>query len=267
MRFLFGAIAVLFLLVIVDAEVAVLTPHGQATSHAEPSANQQADHQPNENGILREWVTYSYAAWPIRWVDGIDWSPDAITAAATVVLAALTIVLSLTSYFMWLATRRLVIGAETAAAREHRAYVYLQIGSRLWPQPPARANRHSVFLTVKNTGMTWARKVRVRRGRAVDPIGDAWDGEDWETPAAPMVLGPGEEISLQFGDIEIGHLPTISTGDTEVFYLAEVTYEDTVSGPPALRRTQLYRRFNVDVEGGISFTWMPTHNCADEDCP
>jgi hypothetical protein len=26
-------------------------------------------------------------------------------------------------------------------------------------------------------------------------------------------------------------------------------------------------RLNTDVNMGVSFTVMPTHNCADEDCP
>jgi len=39
-----------------------------------------------------------------------------------------------------------------------------------------------------------------------------------------------------------------------------------LSEPPVTRQTQLFRQFNADAEGGVSFAWMPTHNCADEDC-
>jgi hypothetical protein len=58
-----------------------------------------------------------------NWSIGINWTPEAVTAAATVVLAILTLTLALGTFGLWLATRRLVRGAEDTAERQLRAYV------------------------------------------------------------------------------------------------------------------------------------------------
>jgi hypothetical protein len=58
------------------------------------------------------------------WLPSVDWTPEAITAAATVTLACLTFVLAFGTIFLWLATRKLVSSAEMTAERELRAYVF-----------------------------------------------------------------------------------------------------------------------------------------------
>ena len=44
-------------------------------------------------------------------------------------------------------------------------------------------------------------------------------------------------------------------------------YEDRLSPSVINRQTDLSCRLNADLEGGVSFTYLPTHNCADDDSP
>ncbi len=124
-------------------------------------------------------------------------------------------------------------------------------------------------MTVKNSGSTWARNLKVKHGMVVDPkIDDPFAVLEWDKITAnPIILGPGQEIGMQFGELSGGELQNIIIDNRKVFFVAWITYEDVLSDPPILRQTQLSRRFNADAEGGVSFSWMPTHNCADDDCP
>jgi hypothetical protein len=54
----------------------------------------------------------------------IDWTPEAVTAAGTIALAFLTFILAVSTFFLWLATRRLVKGVDKTAERQLRAYVF-----------------------------------------------------------------------------------------------------------------------------------------------
>jgi hypothetical protein len=71
---------------------------------------------------------------------------------------------------------------------------------------------------------------------------------------------------VQFRDVQFSELLSIASGGLKVFYVAWVTYEDTVSSPPGRWQTQLSQEIIAGFEGDISYRWMPTHNCADEDC-
>jgi hypothetical protein len=68
------------------------------------------------------WPTLN---WLIDWFKAIDWRPEAITAAGTIVLAALTSVLAVGTIFLWLATVCLVRVARDTARRQLRAYVHV----------------------------------------------------------------------------------------------------------------------------------------------
>jgi hypothetical protein len=82
-----------------------------------------------------------------------------------------------------------------------------------------------------------------------------------------MVLGPSQKITLQFGDIDFDEFRLIQEGKNQVYFVALIKYEDTVSSPSRIHQTQLSRQFFADSEGGFSFGNLPTHNCADDDCP
>jgi hypothetical protein len=69
------------------------------------------------------------------WFASIDWTPEAVTAAGTTALAFLTLVLAVGTFFLWLATRRLVRGSEKTARAQLRAYVFgkgFQVGISTW---------------------------------------------------------------------------------------------------------------------------------------
>jgi hypothetical protein len=123
------------------------------------------------------------------------------------------------------------------------------------------------LLVIKNSGATWARNVKVRLARITDPNGEPFAKVGWnEMDPKPILIGPGQETNMQFGDLSAAELRDILENKRQVFFMAWVTYEDILADPPVVRQTQLFRKFSVDGEGGSSFAWMPTHNCADEDC-
>jgi hypothetical protein len=82
-----------------------------------------------------------------------------------------------------------------------------------------------------------------------------------------MIVGPGQSLSLQFPDIQGEEHQEVIDGNLRLYFVAWITYEDVLSDPPVIRQTQLSRKYEADAEGGAAFHWMPTHNCADGDCP
>jgi hypothetical protein len=173
--------------------------------------------------------------------------------------------------FVWQAIRlgQTISVMKDTAEGQMRAYVYLEVAGRAYPPPPKIPDRYSITLTIKNSGSTWARNVRIKHVMAVDPKeDDVFSAVKWdEIKPHPILIGPGQETSMQFGDLSGEDLRDIIASKRRVFFLARVAYEDTLSDPPITRQTQLFRQFNADEEGGVSFAWMPTHNCADDDCP
>lgn len=85
----------------------------------------------------------------------------------------------------------------------------------------------------------------------------------------PIVLGPGQNLILQFGEVPFTDLLDVSVGRKVFDYVAWVRYEDVFNSPPVRWQTQLSQRLNADTEGKghISFSYRTTHNCADQDCP
>ena len=99
----------------------------------------------------------------IRWIRSINWTPDAIIAAATIALAFLTLVLAIGTFFLWMATRQLVIDAERTSERQLRAYVLnrrgvisniiiggipeVEIEMQNWGQTPAYKVEHNARIT------------------------------------------------------------------------------------------------------------------------
>ena len=59
----------------------------------------------------------------VDWFNSIDWTPEAVTAAATIALAFLTLILAGGTVFLWRATRSLVKESEKTAKHQLRAYI------------------------------------------------------------------------------------------------------------------------------------------------
>ena len=192
-------------------------------------------------------------------------------------IALFTLVLAISTGGLWVATIGLYAGAERqlrhaegTAIRELRAYVYLDVWARIYPTPPEKPNRWAISLSVINNGKTWARNVRIRKYKSVNPTGDPFDIATLiASEEAPILLGPGEQIDIQFGDIPLTELADLTAHKSEIHYVAWVLYEDSLSDPSVIRQTQLSRHLGADTEGlgHVSFSWNETHNCADEDCP
>lgn len=210
-----------------------------------------------------------------RWAPYVFWAAfgEFLITAAGVLLVWRTL---LATRAASRAARDQVTATITATAKDLRPYVFLSIRAIQWPnvtrmgpgnQPFQFWNLYSVRLTIKNAGKTWAQNVRLQRQPVENPAGDAWDSITWNVAnESPLVLAPGEEIELQFADVQRTGLAAIESGQRRIFFAAWVTYDDPLTEPIARRMTQLYRRMNADTAEDVSFTWMDTHNCADDGC-
>ena len=155
--------------------------------------------------------------------------------------------------------------------KELRAYITLETDIRAHvPTKTTYANpkRHTVSLIVHNRGKTWARHLRIQTAIVRNPKGDPFDEVKQDPNSkSPIVLGPNQRMDLQIEDIEDAELPKIWHEEAlKIYVVAWITYEDTVSSTRKTWQTQLSQRINADSEGRTSFSWMPTHNCADDDC-
>jgi len=176
------------------------------------------------------------------------------------------ILLALATIGLWIVTWQLVKGAQDTAKRQLRAYVWLD--TFIKPYPSVNPDCYAVSLIVTNGGKTWARNLTIQKDMIQQELGDESDPFDlMEQPIGlPMVLGPGQTHELQFGVVERPDVQKLAKGEIRRAYVAVARYQDTLS-PAIIRQTQLSRRLNGDMQGGVSFGWLPTHNCADEDCP
>jgi hypothetical protein len=186
-------------------------------------------------------------------------------------LVVFTFFLFLATVALWRATRDLVDDAKETSERQLRAYVYLEMSAFQWPFPPKNSDRWGIVVKITNSGQTWARNVVIRRAKISKEKGDLtdpWDDTEWRRPTPePMVLGPKQSVPLQMGDISFTDAPSIINGDRIIYFVVWVTYEDVAGPKPTVRHTQVSVRFNADAEGGTSFSFLPTHNCADDSCP
>ncbi len=243
---------------------------------AVPPYGQQSQQQSNEPGAEHRVAESGWHAWLASvWREPINLF-TLVLALATIFLGVMAVsadrVANMTAKAAQQSadtTRDAVVAAKNATARELRAYVYLETGARKWPRTsPETSDRWSIFLTVKNSGKTWANNLRMQFDTIRNPVSDAFDSFHWAVAQQPpMVLGPGQELSLQFRDVELSEVAKLVSGELRIFYVAWITYEDAMSDPPVTRQTQLYRRLNGDVENNVAFGWMSAHNCADGDCP
>jgi hypothetical protein len=178
------------------------------------------------------------------------------------------ILIALFTLFLWLATRRLVKGADETAERQLRPYVALHITAEGYP--PSAPDRFAVYLVVTNAGKTWARHLKIQFAMIPQEYSDGSDPFDLmekNISLSPMILGPGQSLKLQFGDIAPPVVLAVANKLFQRSYVAVATYKDTLSPSVIIRQTQISCRLNGDLQGGVSFSYMPTHNCADEDCP
>ena len=156
----------------------------------------------------------------------------------------------------------LLLTRRDSEQRDSRAYVYLDLSSFEFLKDPPR---YGVALSIINGGKTWARNVVVRsKPISITQPEDKWSSVDWSKLASdPIVLGPGQSLKLQLPPILFSEREAIARREAGYEYLAWITYDDAFDAP---RRTQMAQIVNSG-EGVISFSFIGTHNCADNDCP
>jgi hypothetical protein len=155
------------------------------------------------------------------------------------------------------------------AQRQMRAYVFLAI-LPAFEYPREKPDRLGLGFEIKNSGLTWARNLTIRKAtipRDLTSDYDPWARAKWDPADLPMVLGPNQSLKLQLGEIWRRDVPAIIEGKLGYDFAIWVTYRDTVSRWPVVHRTQMVQRFAADKDGGTSFSYVGAHNCADDDCP
>jgi hypothetical protein len=200
----------------------------------------------------------------ICWLASIDWNPEAITAASTVALAFLTLILAIGTLFLWLVTRRLVIGTEETAKRQLRAYIHVADAAILhtnseWPT--------NVRIQFKNYGQTPAYRVSNRCKCALQLIGEP-DFNIPEMIASYSDLGPTQDrvttvvITQNNWEFMMANV-THNSGTVHVF--GEITYFDVFhhgsSGQP--HHTWYRFQIQIDAEGAPYVLFTDEGNSSD----
>jgi hypothetical protein len=153
------------------------------------------------------------------------------------------------------------------AQRQMRAYVYVTLLGSKYPKPDP--NRLGITFEINNSGLTWARKLVVRKTKIPRDLAageyDPWTRAKWDADEPPMFLGPRQTLGLQLTEIWLSELPSIVEGKKGYDFAVWVIYNDTFTDIP--RETRLVQRFAADKDGGYSFGYVGSNNCADDDCP
>ena len=148
----------------------------------------------------------------------IDKHNGFFAAIAAFIIAWFTWTLKESTDTLWSVTNDTLVHSQKTAERQLRAYVYLEVSGRKYPPPPKVPDRYSVSLVVKNSGVTWARNVRIKHLRAVDPDGDAFEAAKWDDiNPRPILIGPNQEVQMQFGDLSGDELQDIDENHEGLF--------------------------------------------------
>ena len=155
------------------------------------------------------------------------------------------------------------------AQRQMRAYVYITMMPP-FKYPLQNPDRLGLGFEIKNSGLTWARNLTIRKAtipRDLTAQYDPWSRAKWDATEFPMVLGPNQSLKLQLTEIWLREMPAITEGKLGFDFAVWITYLDTLADPPVTHQTRLVQRFAADKDNGTSFTYVGANNCADDDCP
>ena len=209
--------------------------------------------------LIRGWI---------GWFMEINWDSGAVTAAATVVLAAMTVILAFGTLFLWLATKRLVRGAENTAERELRAYVGVHLLQRPDGANPTFDGIKGpwIALEIRNFGKTPAYKLSHWFQGATGPPdfkGPFKDGSA-EVEASPATLQPNAWLqTASLGpESQTGHPEAWAAGKLVAYAWGEVNYIDAFDQPRCTKFRLTYGA--ADLAGGtIGVRLCPEGNEAD----
>jgi hypothetical protein len=198
-------------------------------------------------GLFAFWL---YVFLPLLYMPGerrlLDVTPgEWLTFAATFLLFVATLGL-------WLATVRLVRGAEKTAERQLRAYLGI---TQATASNFGAGQIFMVSITVKNSGQTPAYKVT----QHYSIMGGAYPRKEplpqVVVPGGPSTLGPGEvhilEISMH-RPLPGSAYSQITSGDAAIYIWGSIMYEDTFGSSRETRFSYIFGgRFGVHRGGAV----------------
>jgi hypothetical protein len=159
-----------------------------------------------------------------------NWTPEAITAAATVSIAFLTLFLGVGTFLLSGATRQLVRGSEKTAERQLRAYMGIQNGRAILV---ANDNQISVNINFRNSGQTPAYRVRIRTmanllGSDLEPpFTDDNDPIPFNDRIPNSIISPGAPSSTSWVlKLESRDLESIQFGAAVIYVWGRIDYLD-----------------------------------------
>jgi hypothetical protein len=170
-----------------------------------------------------------------NWVSSIDWKPDAVTAAATIILACLTFVLALGTVALWAATRRLVRDARDTSRRQLRAYVGIHGGVARLVLIQENVMAVDASVDFKNWGQTPGYDFRTAIHVDVQPV-DAIPFTDYSEPIkgtkGQSIIGPdGTANTGRSKIVTADELTAIGNGSKTIFVWGRIDYTDAFKIP------------------------------------
>jgi hypothetical protein len=136
---------------------------------------------------------------------------------AEAIIAAFTIMLALSTIFLWVATRDLVEGADKTAERQLRAYLLIDTAKFARPENENGDNQHwAIHLVFKNFGRTpaYATVVTATRRMEPRPLGNdvLLEIPDDAEVAPETIVGPGHIHTMTLGGLQNGARDFIEAG-------------------------------------------------------
>ncbi len=141
---------------------------------------------------------------------------------STMWLAAVTSALALFTFWLWGATRKLVIGSERTAERQLRAYVFVkEVSAQIVPSSDATlVDNWRISIVLENGGNTPTRNLLVQTNWNVfdEPLRDDFEFSD-RAHRIPAVgsIGPGGTIHTPHIDVPIPIVDNLSRGNQFVY--------------------------------------------------
>lgn len=158
-----------------------------------------------------------------RWFFSIDWTPESVTAAGTIALAFLTLVLAGGTIFLWLATRRLVKDSENTAQRQLRAYVFVtEVKVTRWP-----SGQH-IAVQFKNAGQTPAYELTISADKVITgyPLNVDLISSN-KKPCGALGAGLYSHFTLTGFSLTDDQRQEMSKGKLAVYVFGRIDYKDT----------------------------------------
>jgi hypothetical protein len=183
----------------------------------------------------------------ICWFDSIEWTPEAVTAAGTIALAFLTLILAAGTLFLWCATRRLVIGAEKTAEQQLRAYVH--VSAINISRARSLSKNWTIQASWNNFGDTPTRDFAACTNNEVINITDIANFAFTDRPDAQKffgLIGPSQSVNPPPIDFDNGALREASMESRAFLIWGHAEYHDVFRKTP-MRKTEF--GFRVMVKG------------------